>query len=97
MRSQGRNRFRKHERNLAERKKDLWKFWRDTRLHFFFFLTLLVGGSIAVALSAIAVYDKETGWSLVRGGTPERVAFVWRGAIVGLGFFGMLLAHLSGL
>jgi len=74
-----------------------WKCWRDTRISFIVYLTMYLASAAAAVLLTAAVHDNEAGWSIVRGGSPERIAQIWRGARSALAVGAVLLGSMAGL
>jgi ABC-type transport system involved in multi-copper enzyme maturation permease subunit len=55
-----------------------WKFWYDTRYRFYICLIIFVVLCVTVPLGAVAIKNQYGGWSLLRGGSPEHVGFIYK-------------------
>lgn len=73
------------------------KCWRDVRIMFLFYLVLTVAGALFAVLPQAAVLHHDSGWSIVRGGSIQRITSMWNGGLTVLAVMGVFLGVLAGL
>lgn len=72
-----------------------WKCWRDTRSRFILYLSLLVPLCVILAATAL-LWNPKTGWSLVRGSSQARIAWVGQDVVrVSLFFWGAFFTSIA--
>jgi ABC-type transport system involved in multi-copper enzyme maturation permease subunit len=73
------------------------KCWRDVRAFLLLYAFLAVSGALFAVLPQAAVAHPEGGWSIVTGGSPQRIISMWNGGLTVLALFGIFLGVMAGL
>lgn len=73
------------------------KCWRDARMTLLLYFILTMCGALYAVVPQAATAHPDGGWSLVTGGTPQRIVHMWNGGLTVLALFGVFLGVLAGL